>query len=60
MRTSSNLEGTVDRRDRWDRNQNELPVCFGIARTFGQHHKDCLGRAAKEPEEEQNAVLQKS
>ena len=22
------------RRDRWERNQNELPVCFGIARTF--------------------------
>ena len=56
MRTCTNLERAVDRRDRWDRNQDELPVCSGIARTFGQHHEDCPGRVAKEPEEEQNAA----
>ena len=60
MRTSRNPEGAVDRGDRWDRNQDELPVCFGIARTFRQHHEDCPRKVAKEPEEEQNTVHQKS
>ena len=54
--TSSNLKGAVDRRDRWDRNQDELPVCFRIARTLGQHHEDCTGGVAKESEEEQNTI----
>ena len=56
MWTSTNLEGAVDRGDRWDRNQDELTVCFGIARMFGLHHEDCPARVAKEPEEEKNAV----
>ena len=43
----------MDRRDRWDRSQDELPVCFRIARTLGQHHEDCTGAIAKESEEEQ-------
>ena len=43
-------------KDRWDRNQDELPVCFGIARTFVQHHKNRPRIVAKEPEEEQNAA----
>ena len=50
------VQGVVNRRDRWGRNQDELPVCFGTARTFGQHHKHCPEGAAKEPEEKQNAV----
>ena len=56
MRTSTNLQGAVDRRDRWGRNQNELPACFGIAKKFGQHHEDRSEGVAKEPEEKQNAV----
>ena len=50
------LKGAVIRRDRWDRNQDELPVYFQIARTFRQHHEDRSGRVAKEPEEKQNTV----
>ena len=46
----------MNRGDRWDRNQDERPVCFRITRTLGQHHEDCLGGVAKEPEEELNAV----
>ena len=53
MRTSSNLEGAVDRRDR---SQDELPVCFQIVRTLRQHHEDCSEGVAKESEEEQNTV----
>ena len=56
MRTSSNLKGAVDRRDKWGRNQDELPVCFRIARTLSQYHEDCPRGVAKEPEEKQNAV----
>ena len=56
MQTSTNPEGAVDRGDRWDRNQDKLSVCFGIARMLRQHHEDRPGRVGKEPEEEQNAV----
>ena len=39
MQTSTNPEGAVDMGDRWDRNQDKLPVCFGIVRTFEQQQK---------------------
>ena len=54
--TSSDFEGAVDGRDRWDSNQNKLPMCFGIAGTFRQHHEDHPRRVAKEPKEKQNTV----
>ena len=46
----------MNRRDRWDRSQDELPVCFRVARTLGQHHEDCLEDVAKELKEEQSTV----
>ena len=30
----------MDRRDRWDRSRDKLPVCFRIARTLGLHQED--------------------
>ena len=51
MWTSTALEGAVYGRDRWDRNQDKLPVCFRIEKTFRQHRKNCPEKVAKEQKE---------